>query len=29
LGSTYCNAETSDGGQGEKFHSAHQFTSPN
>jgi hypothetical protein len=27
-GSTCCNAETSDGGQSEKFYSAHKFTSP-
>jgi hypothetical protein len=26
-GSTCCNAETSDGGQSEKFHSTHRFTS--
>jgi hypothetical protein len=26
-GSTCCNAETSDGGQSEKFHSTHKFTS--
>ena len=26
-GSTCCNAETSDGGQSEKFYSAHKFTS--
>jgi hypothetical protein len=26
-GSTRCNAETSDGGQSEKFHSTHKFTS--
>jgi len=27
-GSTCCNAKTGDGGQSEKFHSAHKFTSP-
>ena len=26
-GSTCCNAETGDGGQGDKFHSTHKFTS--
>ena len=27
-GSTCCNAESSNGGQSRKFHSAHKFTSP-